>query len=162
VGTFSPEGTFDGVRHRLPYLAELGSTAIELMPIADFAGDRNWGYDGVALFAPARCYGSPDDLRHLVDEAHRHGMAVFLDVVYNHFGPDGAHAISISRRYLSRRKRSPWGAGINLDGRYSNGVRRYFIANGARPEIQTERLIVQFFRPGAVVLKRSTALDRPA
>src|SRR4051794_6172759 len=83
VGTFSPEGTFAGVAERLEALRDLGVTAIELMPVADFAGDRSWGYDGVAMFAPARCYGTPDDLRSLVDQAHRMGMGVILDVVYN-------------------------------------------------------------------------------
>ena len=89
VGTFSPEGTFEGVAKRLETLRDLGVTAIELMPLADFAGCRSWGYDGVDLFAPARCYGTPDDLRRLVDEAHRLGLGVMLDVVYNHFGPGG-------------------------------------------------------------------------
>ena len=88
VGTFTPAGTFAGVTARLPYLAELGVTAIELMPVADFAGSRNWGYDGVSLFAPSRAYGVPDDLRRLVDTAHGLGLAVLLDVVYNHFGPE--------------------------------------------------------------------------
>jgi maltooligosyltrehalose trehalohydrolase len=129
VGTFTPEGTFAAAARRLPYLAELGVTAIELMPVADFPGDRNWGYDGAALFAPARCYGSPGDLRRLVDEAHRHGLAVHLDVVYNHFGPDGAYATAFSKHYLSARHRSPWGAGINLDGDHSAQVRRFFIEN---------------------------------
>src|SRR4051794_11916115 len=89
VGTFSPEGTFDGVAARLPYLRDLGVTAVELMPVAAFPGRWNWGYDGVAHFAPARCYGTPDDFRRLVDEAHRLGLAVLLDVVYNHHAPDG-------------------------------------------------------------------------
>jgi maltooligosyltrehalose trehalohydrolase len=129
VGTFTPEGTFAAAAARLPYLAELGVTAIELMPVADFPGNRNWGYDGAALFAPARCYGTPGDLRALVNEAHRYGLAVFLDVVYNHFGPDGAYAPAFSRHYFSPRRRSPWGAGINLDGEHSGPVRRFFIEN---------------------------------
>src|ERR1700677_3004535 len=89
VGAFSPEGTFEGVRSRLSHLRELGVTALELMPVADFPGARNWGYDGASLFAPAHLYGRPDHFRRLVDEAHQKGMAVFLDVVYNHLGPDG-------------------------------------------------------------------------
>lgn len=129
VGTFTPEGTFAAAADRLPYLAGLGVTAIELMPVADFPGNRNWGYDGAALFAPARCYGSPDDLRALVNEAHRHHIAVYLDVVYNHFGPDGAYAPVFSKHYFSARHRSPWGAGINLDGEHSAQVRRFFIEN---------------------------------
>ena len=129
VGTFTREGTFRGVMERLPYLAELGVTAIELMPLADFAGERNWGYDGVALYAPARCYGAPDDLRDLVAAAHAHGLAVFLDVVYNHFGPDGAYATAFSPYYLSDAHESPWGRGVNLDGPHSAEVRRFFIEN---------------------------------
>ena len=129
VGTFSAEGTFAGVEARLPYLADLGVTAIELMPVADFAGERNWGYDGVALFAPARCYGTPDDLRSLVNAAHAHGLAVFLDVVYNHFGPDGAYVNAVSAHYLTDAHQSPWGRGINLDGPYAAPVRRFFIEN---------------------------------
>lgn len=129
VGTFSPEGTFAGASARLGYLAELGATAIELMPIADFAGDRNWGYDGAALFAPARCYGNPDDLRRFVDEAHRLGLAVFLDVVYNHFGPAGNYAFQFSSRFLSETHKSDWGASVNLDGEDSRLVREFFIEN---------------------------------
>ena len=129
VGTFTPEGTFAGVLERLPYLVDLGITAIELMPIADFAGSRNWGYDGVALFAPARCYGTPDDLRRLVDAAHCAGLAVLLDVVYNHFGPDGAYASLFSPYYFSDRHHSPWGAGINLDGPHADAVRAFFTEN---------------------------------
>ncbi|MEJ2644347.1 MAG: alpha-amylase family glycosyl hydrolase, partial [Gammaproteobacteria bacterium] len=89
VGTFSPEGTFAGVRSRLDHLADLGVTAIELMPVADFPGARNWGYDGVLPFAPDSRYGSPDDLKALVEAAHSRELMVFLDVVYNHFGPEG-------------------------------------------------------------------------
>ena len=129
VGTFSPEGSFRGVIDRLPYLAQLGVTALELMPVGDFAGDRNWGYDGVSIFAPARCYGTPDDLRRLVNAAHQHGLAVFLDVVYNHFGPDGAYANAFSPYYFTDRHRSPWGDGVNLDGPHSAQVRNFFMAN---------------------------------
>jgi maltooligosyltrehalose trehalohydrolase len=129
VGTFTPEGTFTAAIEKLPYLKALGVSAIELMPLADFPGERNWGYDGVALFAPARCYGRPDDLRALVDAAHRHGLAVFLDVVYNHFGPDGAYATVFSRHYFTDRHRSPWGKGLNLDGAHCQEVRRFFIEN---------------------------------
>jgi len=129
VGTFTPEGTFQSTIERLPYLADLGITAVELMPVADFPGERNWGYDGVDLFAPAHCYGSPDDLRKLVDAAHHLGLAVFLDVVYNHFGPDGAYAPSFSRYYFSARHKTPWGDAINMDGAYSPFVREFFIEN---------------------------------
>jgi maltooligosyltrehalose trehalohydrolase len=129
VGTFSAEGTFRGVVERLPYLADLGVSAIELMPVADFPGARNWGYDGVAIFAPARCYGSPDDLRALVDAAHAHGLATILDVVYNHLGPDGAYAHAFSPYYFTDRHRTAWGAAVNLDGPHSEHVRRFFIEN---------------------------------
>ena len=129
VGTFTPAGTFAGVTERLQYLADLGITVVELMPVADFPGRWNWGYDGVSLFAPARCYGAPDDLRHLVDTAHRLGLAVILDVVYNHFGPDGAYLTVFSPHYLSTRHRTPWGAAVNLDGERSNQVRSFFIEN---------------------------------
>jgi maltooligosyltrehalose trehalohydrolase len=129
VGTFSPAGTFDGVRARLADLASLGVTAIELMPVADFPGDRNWGYDGVSLYAPARCYGPPDDLRRLVNAAHALGLAVILDVVYNHFGPDGAYGFTFSPYYASTRHTSPWGAAVNFDGDGSDHVRTFVIEN---------------------------------
>jgi maltooligosyltrehalose trehalohydrolase len=128
VGTFSPEGTFEGVRKRLDSLRQLGITAIELMPIADFAGRRGWGYDGVDLFAPSRNYGTPDDLRRLVDESHRLGIAVFLDVVYNHFGPVGNYALQFSPYFLSCRS-SAWAACVNLDGEGSEMVTEFFIEN---------------------------------
>jgi maltooligosyltrehalose trehalohydrolase len=129
VGTFTPEGSFRGAIERLPYLKDLGVTAIELMPVGDFPGERNWGYDGVAIFAPARAYGQPDDLRALVDAAHRLGLAVYLDVVYNHMGPDGAYANAFSAHYFTDRHRSAWGRGVNLDGPRSTEVRRFFIEN---------------------------------
>lgn len=129
VGTFSAEGTFRGAIAHLPAVAALGVTAIELMPVADFPGERNWGYDGVAIFAPARCYGTPDDLRALIDAAHGHGLAVYLDVVYNHLGPDGAYANAFSPYYFTDRHSSPWGKGVNLDGEHSAAVREFFLAN---------------------------------
>jgi maltooligosyltrehalose trehalohydrolase len=132
VGTFTQDGTFRGVIDRLPYIAQLGVTAIELMPVGDFPGCRNWGYDGVSIFAPARCYGTPDDLRRLVNAAHQHGLAVFLDVVYNHMGPDGAYVQAFSPYYFTDRHRSPWGDGVNLDGAHSEEVRNFFIANAVQ------------------------------
>ena len=129
VGTFTPQGTFAGVTEQLPYLRELGVTVIELMPVADFPGSRNWGYDGVSLFAPSRVYGHPDDLRRLVDRAHGLGLAVVLDVVYNHFGPDGAYASVFSPWYFSTTHTSPWGAAVNLDGEGAGPVREFFIEN---------------------------------
>jgi maltooligosyltrehalose trehalohydrolase len=129
VGTFTPEGTFAAATARLPYLADLGVSVVEIMPVADFPGTRNWGYDGASLFAPARCYGTPDDLRRLVDTAHSLGLAVVLDVVYNHFGPDGAYVFAFSPFYRSERHESPWGAAVNLDGPHSEDVRAFFIEN---------------------------------
>jgi maltooligosyltrehalose trehalohydrolase len=129
VGTFSPAGTFDAVRERLPELAELGVTAIELMPLADFPGQRNWGYDGVDLFAPARCYGRPDDLRRLIDAAHRLGLAVLVDAVYNHLGPDGNYLGVYSPFWFSQTHHTDWGQALNFDGEHSNRVRQFFIEN---------------------------------
>jgi maltooligosyltrehalose trehalohydrolase len=129
VGTFTPRGTFAALIERLPYLRDLGITAIELMPVADWPGARNWGYDGVALFAPARCYGRPDDLRALVDAAHGLGLGVLLDVVYNHLGPDGNYLGRFSPYYFSTRHQTPWGDAVNLDGRESAMVRGFFIEN---------------------------------
>jgi maltooligosyltrehalose trehalohydrolase len=129
VGTFTPVGTFAAAADRLADLARLGITAVQLLPVADFPGRRNWGYDGVALFAPARCYGTPDDLRQLVDRAHGLGLAVHLDVVYNHFGPDGNYLGRFSPFYLSQQHRTPWGPAVNLDGPHSAMVREFFIEN---------------------------------
>jgi maltooligosyltrehalose trehalohydrolase len=129
VGTFSPEGTFAGVEAELGYVRELGATAIELMPIAEFPGRWNWGYDGVDLFAPSHQYGEPDDLRRLVNAAHMHGLAVILDVVYNHLGPDGAYLSAYSPHYFSSAHQTPWGAAVNLHGEHSSEVRAFFIEN---------------------------------
>ena len=115
VGTFTPQGTFSAARERLPALVELGVTIVELMPLADFPGERNWGYDPAALFAPARCYGRPEALRAFVDEAHRLGLGVLLDVVYNHLGPDGAYLPAFLPAFFSC-ETSPWGQAVNLDG----------------------------------------------
>jgi maltooligosyltrehalose trehalohydrolase len=129
VGTFSPEGTFDGARRRLDALRDLGASTIEIMPVADFAGQRNWGYDGVCLYAPARAYGRPDDLRRLVDRAHQLGIAVVLDVVYSHLGPEGAYLPAFNSDYLSSRHTTPWGCAVNLDGPGSAMVRRFIVDN---------------------------------
>lgn len=128
IGTFTPEGTFDAARQRLPYLRELGITGIELMPVADFPGRWNWGYDHAALYAPSRAYGRPEDLRRLVDEAHGMGMAVILDVIYNHFGPDGAYAPAFAP-FFTKKHETPWGLAVNLDDRHGEGVRAFFIDN---------------------------------
>ena len=126
VGTFTPEGTFAAVIPRLPYLKDLGVTAIELMPIAQFPGERNWGYDGVFPYAAQSSYGGPDGLRRLTDAAHREGMAVILDVVYNHLGPEG-NVLPRFGPYFTDRYRTPWGDAINFDGQDSDEVRAFFI-----------------------------------
>jgi maltooligosyltrehalose trehalohydrolase len=126
VGTFTPEGTFTAVIPRLPYLKDLGVTAIELMPIAQFPGERNWGYDGVFPYAAQGSYGGPDGLCRLVDAAHREGMAVILDVVYNHLGPEG-NVLPRFGPYFTNRYRTPWGDAVNFDGQDSDEVRAFFI-----------------------------------
>ncbi len=128
VGTFSPEGTFDGVIRRLDDLVELGVTAVEVMPVAQFPGDRNWGYDGVYPFAVHPAYGGPDGLRRLVDACHGRGLAVALDVVYNHLGPEGNYLGQFGP-YFTDRYRTPWGAAVNFDSAGSDEVRRFFIEN---------------------------------
>lgn len=128
VGTFSERGSFAGVIDRLPYLRDLGVTAIELMPVAQFPGARNWGYDGVHPYAPHNTYGGPQGLRSLVDAAHAAGLAVVLDVVYNHLGPEGNY-LSEFGAYFTDRYATPWGRAINFDGPESDEVRRYFIEN---------------------------------
>ena len=126
VGTVTPAGTFSGLAERLDHYRRLGITAVELMPVADFPGNRNWGYDGVLPFAPDGCYGTPDDLRALVDAAHGHGLMVFLDVVYNHFGPDGNYLHTYAPAFFTDRHETPWGAAIDFSQR---AVRDFFIAN---------------------------------
>ena len=127
VGAFTTAGTFLSAMERLPHLAALGINAIELMPIADFPGERNWGYDGVMLYAPARVYGTPDDLRMLVDAAHAHGIAVILDVVYNHLGPDGNYmGVYHDGYYAQPRRETPWGAALNYP---AAPVRSFFVEN---------------------------------
>jgi maltooligosyltrehalose trehalohydrolase len=129
VGTFTPAGTYAGVIERLDHLASLGVTAIELMPLAEFPGRRGWGYDGVLLFAPESQYGRPDALKALVDAAHERGIAVFLDVVYNHFGPEGNYLHRYAPGFFTPRHRSFWGDGINYDGPGSEVVRAFMIHN---------------------------------
>lgn len=128
VGTFSAEGTFDGVIGHLDYLVGLGVTHLELMPVAEFAGARGWGYDGVDLFAPHHAYGGPDGLKRLVDAAHSLGLAVLLDVVYNHLGPDGNY-LGRFGPYFTDRYVTPWGAAVNFDDRGSHEVRRFVVDN---------------------------------
>lgn len=129
VGAFARPGNFSAVEKRLDYLAELGVTAIELMPVSDFPGRRNWGYDGVFPFAPDSTYGRPDDLKRLVQGAHERGIMVLLDVVYNHFGPEGNYLSVYAPQFFTDRHKTPWGKGINFDGAESRAVRDFFIQN---------------------------------
>ncbi len=128
VGTFTPEGTFDAVIPRLAALRELGITTIELMPVAQFPGERNWGYDGVELYAPQNSYGGPESLKRLVNAAHAEGLAVALDVVYNHVGPEGNYLAEYGS-YFTNVYRTPWGPAVNYDGADSDEVRRFIIEN---------------------------------
>ncbi len=128
VGTYSPEGTFDGCRARLDHLVELGVTHVELMPVVEFSGRRGWGYDGVDLFAPHHAYGTPDDLKRLVDACHGRGLAVLLDVVYNHLGPEGNYLERFGP-YFTSEYATPWGKALNFDGAASDEVRRFFCDN---------------------------------
>ncbi len=129
VGTFTPEGTFDAVVERLDHLVELGVTTIELLPVWQFSGGRNWGYDGVLPFAVQDTYGGPEGLRRLVDAAHALGLAVWLDVVYNHIGPEGNHLDDFGP-YLTDQRGTPWGAGLNTDGEHADAVRRWVVEHG--------------------------------
>ncbi|HEV2862373.1 MAG TPA: malto-oligosyltrehalose trehalohydrolase [Pyrinomonadaceae bacterium] len=128
VGTFTPEGTFDAAIEKLPYLRELGVTAVEIMPVAEFPGGRNWGYDGAHLYAPQSTYGGPDALKRLVDACHREGLAFVLDVVYNHLGPEGNY-LGEYMPVFSGSYKTPWGDALNFDGEESDGVRRHFVSN---------------------------------
>jgi maltooligosyltrehalose trehalohydrolase len=129
VGAFTPAGTFSAICEKLDYLADLGVTAIELMPVSDFPGLRNWGYDGVFPFAPDSSYGRPEDLKQLIQSAHQRGIMVLLDVVYNHFGPEGNYLNFYAPQFFTDRHRTPWGNGINFDGPESRVVREFFINN---------------------------------
>ena len=129
LGTFTSEGTWEAASRELPELAKVGITVIEIMPIADFPGRFGWGYDGVNLFAPTRLYGTPDDCRRFVDRAHALGLGVILDVVYNHFGPDGNYLMRFSPEYFSARYTTDWGEAINFDDEHAGPVREFFLAN---------------------------------
>ena len=131
VGTFTKEGTWTAAERELPELAAIGITCVEVMPVADFPGEFGWGYDGVNLYAPTRLYGTPDDFRRFVDSAHRHGIGVILDVVYNHLGPDGNYLKAFAPAYFTDKYKTEWGEPINFDGPDSGPVRDYFAANAA-------------------------------
>jgi maltooligosyltrehalose trehalohydrolase len=130
VGTFTKEGTWRAASQQLEELAGIGITVIEMMPVADFPGKFGWGYDGVDLFAPSHLYGTPDDLRAFIDRAHSLGLGVILDVVYNHFGPDGNYLGIFSDDYLIRGNENEWGDAVNFDGPDSGPVREFFVTNG--------------------------------
>jgi maltooligosyltrehalose trehalohydrolase len=129
VGTFTDDGTFAAAQGRLGDLAALGITALQLMPLAAFAGRRNWGYDGVLIYAPAASYGTPDELKSFIDAAHRHGLMVILDAVYNHFGPDGNYLHVYCPQFFDRTHSTPWGAAINLAGEHCATVRSFLVHN---------------------------------
>jgi malto-oligosyltrehalose trehalohydrolase len=129
LGTFSPEGTYLGAIGKLDHLANLGVTAIEVLPVADFRGRRNWGYDGVLQFAPDAAYGTPEDLKRFVDAAHARGIEVILDVVYNHFGPEGNYLPTYAPPFFNAARQTPGGAAINFDAKDSRTVRDFFVHN---------------------------------
>ena len=129
IGTFTPKGTYRAAIEKLDHLVSLGITALEIMPVAEWAGERNWGYDGVLLYAPAHAYGSPDDFRALIDACHLHGIAVILDVVYNHLGPEGNFSHQYSNFYFHEGKDNPWGQNFNLDGPNCEPVRGFLRQN---------------------------------
>ena len=129
VGTFSPEGTYAGVENKLSYLKELGVTAIELMPLNDVPGRCNWGYDGVLLNAPNARYGRPEDLKRLLRAAHQHNIMVYLDAVYNHFGPQLNYLHSYAEPFFTDRHSTGWGPAVNLEGKHGEFVRQFLIDN---------------------------------
>lgn len=131
IGTLTKEGTWRSAQEQLPELARLGVTVLEVMPVADFPGRFGWGYDGVDLFAPTRLYGSPDDFRAFVNQAHALGLGVILDVVYNHIGPDGNYLKEFSEHYFTDRYQNEWGEALNFDGENSTPVREFFCSNAA-------------------------------
>ena len=131
IGTFTREGTWDAARRELPELAAIGITVVELMPVADFPGRFGWGYDGVGWFAPVALYGTPHDFRRFVDDAHRAGIGVILDVVYNHFGPDGNYLKEFSEDYFTTKYANEWGEALNYDGENCAGMREFAITNAA-------------------------------
>jgi malto-oligosyltrehalose trehalohydrolase len=129
LGSFTPQGTFRSAIEKLDHLVSLGVTAIEIMPIADFPGRRNWGYDGVLMYAPDSSYGRPEDLKALVEAAHGQGLMVFLDVIYNHFGPDGNYLPVYAPQFFTNRHKTPWGPAVNFDGEGSRAVRDFVVHN---------------------------------
>jgi maltooligosyltrehalose trehalohydrolase len=154
VGTFTPEGTFEAVIPHLDELADAGITAIEIMPVAQFPGSRNWGYDGVYLFAVQNSYGGPAGLKKLVNACHQRGLAAILDVVYNHVGPEGNY-LSQFGPYFTDRYKTPWGRALNFDDAYSDEVRHFFISNALNglPTITLMRFASMRFTPSSIILR---------
>jgi maltooligosyltrehalose trehalohydrolase len=128
-GTFSPEGTYAGVEAKLDHLQALGVNAIELTPVNEFPGEFDWGYNGVLWYAPSHTYGHPNELKHLIDAAHQRGLQVFLDVVYNHFGPDGNYLYVYAKKFFNQKQHTPWGGAIHYDGPYAKEIRRFVVEN---------------------------------
>ncbi|MDX5400886.1 MAG: malto-oligosyltrehalose trehalohydrolase, partial [Rhodobacterales bacterium] len=126
IGTFTPEGTFRAAIEKLPHLVKTGITVLEIMPVAQFAGNRGWGYDGVLPYAPHPAYGTPEDMKALIEAAHRHGLMVLLDVVYNHFGPEGNYLAAYAPDFFDKTRQTPWGDAIAYD---RDPVRRFFVEN---------------------------------
>ncbi|MGV3485103.1 MAG: malto-oligosyltrehalose trehalohydrolase [Planctomycetaceae bacterium] len=131
LGCFTPKGTWRAAEEKFSHLREMGVTVLEIMPVAEFDGEFGWGYDGVKWYAPSRLYGTPDDFRHFVDTAHQHGLAVILDVVYNHFGPSGNYTGAYSSHFISQRHSTEWGDALNFDGEGCQGVRDFVVQNAA-------------------------------
>ncbi len=129
LGTFSPEGTYEGLAERLDHLKDLGITAIELLPLSDFPGRFGWGYDGVLSFAPDSSYGRPEDLKYLINEAHKRGLMVYHDVVYNHFGPEGNYLHVYAKSFFNSKHQTPWGSAVNYDSDHSDVVRQFVVDN---------------------------------
>ena len=129
IGCFTAGGTFQTALQRLDHLVRLGVTAIEVMPVADFPGQRNWGYDGVLPFAPDASYGRPEDFKAFIDAAHTRGLMLILDVVYNHFGPEGNYLSAYAPQFFTARHQTPWGAAVNVDAEDSHTVREFIVHN---------------------------------
>ena len=187
LGAFSPEGTFAGAAHKLDHLADLGVTAVEIMPVSDFKGRWNWGYDGTFPYAPDASYGRPEDFKAFVEAAHERGIAVLLDVVYNHFGPEGNFLSLYAPDFFTSRHKTPWGDAIQLDGPNSRPVRDFFIENAeywleefhldglrfdavhaikddSRPDLLDElaaRLRARFSRPIHLILENERQCSAP-
>jgi len=163
-GTFTKEGTYAAAKEKLPYLKKLGITAIEVLPLADFPGRWNWGYDGVALYAPARCYGTPQQLKDFINKAHEIGLAVFIDLVYNHLGPDGNYLNCYNKRYFTAKHNTPWGAALNYDlstrvDTEDNGEKKDVSAGDAKKDAEHAPQVRAFIQDNAEMWLRDYHFD---